>query len=294
LSILFIKYYPQYGRAYHMGMPMFTGVAMQKNTLGKLCLLTGIFCIWNLVFNQNRPITLVGRRLRVEWILLAMVGWLLYMADSATSLACLLVALFVIGVSHVPVVRRGPHRILGLGAVLLFMAIGLEWLVDLSGSILTALGRDSDLTTRVPMWDDLLGTMNTFNLRFFGVGFEIFWETRQGAFIFDKWNVFNAHNGYLDTYLSLGYVGVFVLLAGIVSTVPKIARHLSGDRAGAILRLTLLVVAMLYNWTESAFKSVDNMWLLFFLISIEPPVLRSKSAPSVNLAQAKRRGLSAA
>lgn len=273
LSILFIKYYPQYGRMYHMGLPMFTGVAMQKNTLGQLCLLTGLFCVWNIEFNQSRRITLVGTHLRVEWVLMAMVGWLMYMADSATSLMCLVVALLVLFVSQVPVVRRGPRRILGLGAALLIVVVVLELTTDLSGSVIAALGRNSNLTTRVPMWYELLGTMDTFQKRLLGYGFEAFWLTDEGFGAFQKWIVFNAHNGYLDTYLSFGYVGLSVLLAGIVSTIPMIARNLGGDRPTAILKLSLVLVVVLYNWTESTFKSVDNMWLLLFLTSINPPVI---------------------
>ena len=53
LSVLFIKYYPDLGRAYHRdGSPMYTGVGQQKNDLGSLCLITGIYFSWE--FLQNR------------------------------------------------------------------------------------------------------------------------------------------------------------------------------------------------------------------------------------------------
>lgn len=43
LSVLFIRYYPELGRGYHMGVAMFTGVALQKNTLGLLCVFFSMY-----------------------------------------------------------------------------------------------------------------------------------------------------------------------------------------------------------------------------------------------------------
>ena len=51
-SILFIKYYPAFGRVYHMGLPLFIGVASQKNGLGQLCLITGIYFCWGIVVRR--------------------------------------------------------------------------------------------------------------------------------------------------------------------------------------------------------------------------------------------------
>src|SRR5262249_24610187 len=50
LSVLFIKYYPGLGRDYKAsGAPMFTGVGHQKNDLGLMCLLAGIYVFWELL-----------------------------------------------------------------------------------------------------------------------------------------------------------------------------------------------------------------------------------------------------
>ena len=47
LSILFIKYYPSLGRAYTpRGFPLVSGVTLQKNTLGVICLIFGLGFLW--------------------------------------------------------------------------------------------------------------------------------------------------------------------------------------------------------------------------------------------------------
>ena len=58
LSILFIKYYPALGRAYHSfsGRQFLTGVAGGKNGLGAICLFSGIYFSWASAFKS------LGRR----------------------------------------------------------------------------------------------------------------------------------------------------------------------------------------------------------------------------------------
>src|SRR5262245_8406235 len=55
-SILFIKYYPQYGRYFDSwtGIPSNRGVALSKNELGSLCLVFGLFFFWSLLTVRRR------------------------------------------------------------------------------------------------------------------------------------------------------------------------------------------------------------------------------------------------
>ena len=84
-----------------------------------------------------------------------------------------------------------------------------------------SLGRGSDLTGRKALWTALLG-LHTNPI--FGTGFESFWlgerpERLEGLFYFIP---NEAHNGYLETYLTLGLIGVFLLIGLFVATFWKI------------------------------------------------------------------------
>src|SRR6266852_2726470 len=48
ISLLFIKYYPDWGRAYDPGAwtPMYTGVTTNKNQLGMIALISGLGAVW--------------------------------------------------------------------------------------------------------------------------------------------------------------------------------------------------------------------------------------------------------
>ena len=282
LSVLFIKYYPDLGRAYHMGRPMFTGVALQKNGLGQICLLSGIYFSWNLLLTRREGIEL-GRRLHfsIYLITLPMIAWLLYKANSATSLACMVVAVGLFVVARQPAVNREPRRILALGIACIMLFGLLELTFDMSGAVISMLGRDPTLTTRVPMWKDLLAMAKN---PIVGFGYESFWLGARRLFMDEHWGITTqAHNGYLEMYLNLGLIGLFFLLGWILSGLRKVASHLEIYYPGAMLRLCFIVVVVLYNWVEATFYGVNNMWALFIfgIMNVHSKLNQSESMTSV-------------
>lgn len=74
-----------------------------------------------------------------------------------------------------------------------------------------------------------------------------------------------AHNGYLEQYLNLGYVGVGFIVGIIAAALLNIRKQLDSDSAAGLLRLCFVVVAILYNYTEASFYGINNMWLLLLL-----------------------------
>ena len=82
-----------------------------------------------------------------------------------------------------------------------------------------------------------------------------------------------AHNGFLETYLNGGYIGLCLLLGMIVSTGIKAQKEIvrtQGYPIG-ILRLAALVVVILYAWTEALFSKPALIWILFLLSAISYP-----------------------
>jgi exopolysaccharide production protein ExoQ len=264
LSALYIKYYPELGRAYHMGEPMFVGVSTQKNGLGLICLTTGLYYFWELLFVFNKNSKLIKRRCYVTYLLiLPITFWLFNKADSATSLGCMLVAICILALSKNSVVAKSPSRILKLLTTSIFLFLFLEYSFDITNTVITLLGREPDLTTRVPFWHGLLGMVKN---PIIGFGFESFWLGQRSSFAKEIWGISGqAHNGYLQVYLDLGIIGILILSGCILSGLRKVARHLTFDYSTGILRLCFIGVALLYNWTEATFYGVSNMWILLLL-----------------------------
>jgi len=267
LSVLFIKYYPHLGRFYHgHGAEINAGVAGYKNGLGVICLISCIYFAWVLLLDRWRESSCEQHlHYSIYLVVTPMIAWLLYRSHSATAFLCLAVSLCLLILGRQHTFADNPRRLIVLGAALTLSYVVFEFLLDvgINSFIISMLGRRPDLTTRVPMWEELLSMVQNPLL---GFGFESFWLGRRADIIEQHWGIDKqAHNGYLDMYLNLGSIGVFLSLAYILAGFKKTYRSLFVDYANAILRLCFLVVFVLFNWTENGFHLQNPMWLLLLL-----------------------------
>jgi len=277
VSILFIKYYPELGRGFSpWGGAVCTGITTDKNALGGDCLILGYFFFWYLLQTWRNE---RSRWRRNElWLIAGFsigIWWLFSQAHSATSLTCLVIGILVVlfvGIRFINKNLIGTYMLVAL--VLLVMA---EMMFGISSHFSESLGRGSDLSDRTPLWTSLLGLHTNPIL---GTGFESFWlgkrvEQLEGIFYFLP---NEAHNGYLETYLTLGGIGVFLLIGLFIATFRKIRLDLFRDFEWGRYRLGFLAALILYNWTEAAFKTLSPLWFVFYLIATDYPRIHLASA----------------
>ena len=263
VSVLFIRYYPEFGRGYGFGGGMmYSGVSDNKNTLGLTCFIAGICYVWTHLFRRDLD--------RYDAIIGGLLMWLLYAADSKTSLTCALIAAAILIVSARPGVARHPTRIIGLticGALAYVLA---DSLFDVKQYMLSLLGRNATLTNRTELWT-VVRDLQTNAL--VGTGFMSFWTGNRMAAVWKAMgaNVNQAHNGYLEQYLNLGYVGVAFIVAIALIALVAVRKELKTDYSVGVLRLCVLATAMLYNYTEASFYGINILWVLFLMVSIDTP-----------------------
>jgi len=198
-----------------------------------------------------------------------MIAWLFYKADSATSTACIVIAVCVFLVGRLPSVARKPGRVLYLTIAGIVLIGLLEFLFGIKETVVTMLGRRPDLTTRVPMWEDLIAMAGN---PIIGFGYESFWLGARREIMDEKWGItMQAHNGYLEMYLNMGLLGLFFLSCWILSGLRKIKGYFSVDYAAASLRFCFVIVVLVYNWTEATFYGVSIMWMLLLIGVMDAP-----------------------
>jgi O-antigen ligase len=163
--------------------------------------------------------------------------------------------------------RAGAYLLTGV-AVCMVAGLGL----GLFGSVIHLLGRNETLTGRTDIWQ-MLWNWNVNPI--IGTGFESFWLGDRREAVQNLYAGLNeAHNGYLETYLNLGAVGVIVILAMLLATFAKSNRELLRDFEFGRLRMAYLIAFIAYNWTEAAFRLNAFPFFMFFLVAIDIPRLR--------------------
>jgi exopolysaccharide production protein ExoQ len=274
VSVLLIKYYPQLAVYYDpwTGRQMVSGVAVDKNMLGMTCLVfgLGVFCqVVSLYLDKKNRVR--TRRLVAQGAILAMVFYLFHQADSMTSLSCFIMGSIVIVVTSLVKMARKPAIVHLLVASLVGASFSALFL-HVDGGALQSMGRNPTLTGRTEIWAGLLHFAAN---PLIGAGFDSFWLGQRLRRIWASGGqllgINEAHNGYLETYLNLGAIGLTLLGIFIVAGYRDIVRSLRRDSDLARIRLAFFVVAVIYNFTEAAFRTTCSIWIAFLLATTAVP-----------------------
>jgi O-antigen ligase len=268
-SVYLIRY-SDLGRGYDPdGYPMNTGVTTNKNTLGVIVFVLSLGAFWRVLSllcvkgQRNR-----GRKLVAQSTILAFGVALLSMAHSATAGACFALGAFLIVATSLPMIRRSPGaaHALVLGILL---AGGLIVSFGGQGALVHALGRQSNLTGRTDIWKTVIPMAQNSLI---GSGFQTFWNSssmtlRKMSQVYMYGNLSEAHNGYIEVYLQLGWVGVSLIALILLHGYRRASATLRRNPELGNLLLAYLVTAALYSITEAGFRMLSPVWI-FLLMAI--------------------------
>jgi exopolysaccharide production protein ExoQ len=271
LSILLIKYYSSIGKQFkHYGTPIYVGVTTNKNLLGVVCLIFGLASLWRilLAFKKRNDRNSI-RRIVAHSAVLAMVLWLFSMAHSSTSLVCFLVAGTLMVFTSLSRGARQPAIVHCAVAVIIAVSFSIL-ILGVGDGALEAIGKDTTLTGRTDIWRLVLGMTDNPLL---GSGFESFWL---GSRLDKIWNLIwwhpnEAHNGYIEVFLNLGWVGLAMLAVLLVTGYRNVLISLRRDPEVGILKLAFFVVALMYSFTEAGFRMLSAVWISLLLSIVAVP-----------------------
>jgi O-antigen ligase len=261
-----------------MGRQFVTGVATDKNMLGMTCLIYGLGVWWELLaIYQEKKGRERTHRLIAHGTVLLMILYIFSIADSMTSLSCFIIGSGLIGATSLFKMARKPVMLHLAVATAVGVSFGVLFL-HVSAGALETMGRNATLTGRTEIWAELL--RHTGN-PLFGTGFDSFWLGRRLKEIWASGSLLNgineSHNGYLETYLNLGWTGLILLAVLIVTGYRNIISTLSRDPRMGGLKLAFFVAAIIYNFTEAGFRTSCSIWIAFLIaITVVPeaPILK--------------------
>jgi len=283
LSILFIRYFPQLGRAYTRGgSGTWTGVGTDKNALGMISMVFGLAALFRfLEVYRGKEGTRNTRQLIAQGAVFAMALYLLWEANSATAFSCFFLAAGPMVLTYLFQWARRTAFVNVMVFSVLAVAFSALFL-SLGSGMLQGLGRDSSLTGRTNIWHfALLEVQNPL----FGRGFESFWLGPRLSIIEREigQGVNQAHNGYIEVYLNLGWVGITLLIVVLLYGYRRILADLRWMTQAASLRLAYFIVAIAYNFTEGSFKTMSPVWIMLLVsIMVVPEAAPAEDLPELD------------
>ena len=265
LSALFIRYFPGLGRSYSRGgQPSWTGVTTDKNALGIMSAIFGLAALHYFfrLYSERRERKNRAALFSYGFIVLT-AGYLLYASNSATALSCFLLAGSIMVATQLVPKTRNP--------VLLNLAVSLALVVPFSAMFLGIgsglvqnLGRNTTFTGRTAIWSCALPMVPNPVM---GAGFESFWL---GHRLLDietciKQDLNQAHNGYIEVYLNLGWIGIALLAFLLVTAYRRGVTAARLQTPLGSLRLAYFIVAVAYNFSEGGFKMMNPVWIVLLM-----------------------------
>ncbi len=278
LSILSNKYYPNLSRAYDSwtGQQSMTGLTTDKNLLGAVTLALLLGSVWSfLELLRSREARRYQRRiLLAKGAIIGLGVYLLSMANSVTSEACCAVGVVILLATNLRFMRRYPVL---LHALALSLVVGVTAVLFLgvgSGAV-HALGRNSNLTGRTDIWAAVIPLARN---PLIGAGFESFWLSpglhAKLAELIPGLPLNEAHNGYIEVYLELGWIGLALIAYIWIDGYRRAVAAFRHDTAWRGVLIAYIVSAAVYNLTEAGFRMLHPMWIFFLLAVVGSAELR--------------------
>jgi O-antigen ligase len=280
-SIFLIKYLPDYGVQFNrwLGDMMWTGVGMQKNGLGVLCLLSAMLLAWTFVRRRQRRIPRVKYQAAADLIILGITLVLLRgprgsygsaSGYSSTSIFALVVG-FATFLRLLWMKRHGRYLGANLLTVIMALVIAFGTLLPIGigfapRNFTSALGRDATLTGRTDIWAKLMPVVEQRSM--LGCGFGGFWTPETIA----EHIVTEAHNGYLAVLMELGIVGLLLMTMFLLALGRKAAKILTYDFDWGSLCVCCFLMAVVHNISEASMNSFTTpLTAVLLLLSVGIP-----------------------
>lgn len=276
LSFLFIVLLPDYGISGGTHAGAWRGIWSHKNGLAqRMAVGANVFLILGLSVHQKRWLV---------FILLGCAVFLEVMARSTNGLLAMGVTMMV--VPFVQVLKWRSRfmlpAVIGIAATIGLLSIAIFYGSD---AILAVFGEDASLTGRADFWPIVISKIQERPL--LGYGYEAFWQGFNGPsadIAYATMSGFiptHAHNGLLQLWLHLGFLGVLLLIAGLWVTILRaIALIRSSSSFESLWPLLYCSLVIMFNFSESVVLEYNHIvWVLYVAVALSVVRLPEKSKP---------------
>jgi exopolysaccharide production protein ExoQ len=253
-SIIAAVLFPSFGIMAKLDGGAWRGIFAHKNELGRtmgIALIVFICLLWE--SRQNRSTDLIFFSLGVA---------LLVLSRSMTSI---IVTVLTLSVGFYRRSRLRPSQSVAfLATSLLVGFVATVYLQSRMDSIFEMIGRDSNLTGRIPLWRLSIAAM--LHRPLLGAGWDAFWPGPDGDTIRSlvRWVVPHAHNGFLEISLNIGVIGLLIFMLFNFDCFRRALRYANdGSKPFRLWPLLFYSYTFFFFFTEA--PPVDRHTLMFVL-----------------------------
>jgi O-antigen ligase len=197
-------------------------------------------------------------------------------------MTCAVLCSALILVMKVPALRKTIKSLGAYVAIIAFLlvllqAFGLMEVIIAKFAVMV--GRDPTLHGRTQIWQALLSEdMNPL----IGEGYYSFWSMGRMKKLSEKYYylINEAHNGYIESYLNTGLLGLSLLIAFLVSSANTIKKYILAGVSYGSLRFAFLVSSIFYGVSEAVFNRLSFLWMVLLLSSMEYPAATPVEVPA--------------
>ena len=204
------------------------------------------------------------------WVPLGVLCFTLVLLSTSKTalLACLAaICLFVV----LRIFRRFPF--LRIPVAYMFLAgitIFVGLLMVAPDMMLELIGKDRTLTGRTDIWDALLRSIK--EKPFLGYGYGVYWLDQLGPSYYVRlqlqWGIPTAHNGWIETWLSVGVLGVTLFALHYIWTLLLALQRIRRGGSETYFAILVVIVFFVFSLSESAILQQNDLsWVMFVAVS---------------------------
>lgn len=243
VSLFLIVLLPEYGIMVYEGSLLPKGIFSHKNGLGIFGALSCLICLYNYKFEKKK------RHVFLFFICFV----LLLLSKSATSLIG-----FFLSLIFYFFIKTVKNKLWLLMIIIsLFISLGIInscfEITNLFDFIFSHLGKDSSFTGRDALWAILIKI--GMQQPVFGFGYGSFFRGDETQWVSNLigWAAPTAHNGFLQIFLEMGFVGLAITLVFIIDMIKQTISSKN------VLLLIFIPLVLIFNFSEAGLFNQNFM-----------------------------------
>jgi exopolysaccharide production protein ExoQ len=274
LSLVVAIAFPETGTFFLNGRLTWQGIYIHKQFFGRLMAVGASLLILTGFKEQKFNL--------INWCRLGLFLILLAFSQSRTSFILLFSVLMLLPLQKV-IIQRYKIRTFLLAVFLLFsFCFAAAILFNLETIVVDIMGKDMEFNGRIPVWT--LSIQQGLERPLFGYGYGGFWTSdAAGLILRNTWGrealldgtLFHAHNGFLDIFLQLGFVGLFLLIVNLTQVTNQVLSLVAATKSMEFYWMfSFLIMNLVWNLSEVVtFLGSNNLfWVLYVAVAVSSTV----------------------